>query len=283
MTIGEMQRLVTGKGAGETQEDLLKKNNEFLNSAVNFLASSAAFLGISNSLLIGSNLLLGEIYKNTAATAIGTGITTGILGKLSPLLKLGLATAAVSTGVQGAMLGRNMVKEGNVASGIGSGAMSGALATLLTGALLLGAIPSGGASLALLAGGAALGGGIAATGMGDDVISRPGYGERMLVTPNHAIALNDKDNVVAYANDMVSNAATTGVQMLSYGELGRQAEKQATTTVNVDLGKLEQKLDAVIRSIGSMKVEMDGTSVGKILASNEARAATYGPIRSQRA
>jgi hypothetical protein len=53
--------------------------------------------------------------------------------------------------------------------------------------------------------------------------------------------------------------------------------------VNVDLGRLEAKLDGVIRAIGSMKVEMDGTSVGKILASNETRAATYGPIRSQRA
>lgn len=71
---------------------------------------------------------------------------------------------------------------------------------------------------------------------GDDVISRPGYGERTLATPSGPIALNNKDTVVAYANDMVSSDAST--RILSLGTLARGAESSPTTTDPVLIGKI---------------------------------------------
>ena len=50
---------------------------------------------------------------------------------------------------------------------------------------------------------------------GDDVVSRPGYGKRTLLTPNGAIALNNKDNIIAYADDMV------GTKKLPYGSIAQ--------------------------------------------------------------
>lgn len=80
--------------------------------------------------------------------------------------------------------------------------------------------------------------------------------------------------------------STAGVQSTAAaGAAGAEntSTQPTTPTVNVDFTRLEAKLDGVIRAIGSMKVEMDGNSVGKVLASNESRVSTYGPIRAQRA
>ncbi len=55
---------------------------------------------------------------------------------------------------------------------------------------------------------------------GDDVfsksMSRPGYGARTLVTPSGAIALNNKDNVIAYANDLRSGNNGTEIKPEGY-------------------------------------------------------------------
>ncbi len=117
---------------------------------------------------------------------------------------------------------------------------------------------------------------------GDDVVSRSGYGERTLVTPSGAIALNNRDNVVAYADDMVSDAVNTGVRFLSFGALGRDANKQKTETtpsVSVDLTKLEAKLDQVVNAIGRMNVEVDGQKIGKILVGRTDASTTVGLMR----
>jgi hypothetical protein len=55
-----------------------------------------------------------------------------------------------------------------------------------------------------------------------------------------------------------------------------------TTTVNVDMSKLEAKLDALVRAIGSMEVKMDGNKVGQVMVSNDQKAAVSGVFRAQR-
>ncbi len=98
---------------------------------------------------------------------------------------------------------------------------------------------------------------------GGDVVSNSGYGERTLVTPSGPIALHNSDTVVAYANDMIAN---DGVRLLSKGALlNNQPQGSTPVNVSVDMGRLEQKLDAVVRAIGSMNVQMDGAKVGKVL------------------
>lgn len=113
---------------------------------------------------------------------------------------------------------------------------------------------------------------------GDDVVSKSGYGERTLVTPTGPIALNNNDNVIAYADDMISGAVGEGIRMLSYGALAPK-EPAAVPQVNIDLSRLEQKLDAVVRAIGSMEVKMDGNKVGKILVNTSDSARTVGVFR----
>lgn len=64
---------------------------------------------------------------------------------------------------------------------------------------------------------------------GDDVISQPGYGKRSLVTPSGVIALNNRDNIIAYADDLMGTTklplgAITG-QFAKLGEFEQRANK----------------------------------------------------------
>lgn len=119
--------------------------------------------------------------------------------------------------------------------------------------------------------------GMGETKKGDDVVSKSGYGERTLVTPSGPIALNNNDNVIAYADDMISGAIGEGIRMLSYGAL--TSKEPAAPQINIDLSRLEQKLDAVVRAIGSMEVKMDGNKVGKVLVNTSDSARTVGVFR----
>jgi len=108
--------------------------------------------------------------------------------------------------------------------------------------------------------GAAIGGGIGfgATKLisGNDVISQPGYGSRVLTTESGTIALNNRDTVIA------------GTQLLSAGELQMSktpsVPQESQTNVNVDMSKLEAKLDKLASAFTGMKIEMDGNTVGRV-------------------
>ena len=52
--------------------------------------------------------------------------------------------------------------------------------------------------------------------------------------------------------------------------------------ISVDTAKLEQKLDAMTRTISTMQVHMDGNKVGTIVSENEQRASNEGVFRAQR-
>jgi hypothetical protein len=68
----------------------------------------------------------------------------------------------------------------------------------------------------------------AASATGDDVISRPGYGKRSLVTPSGVIALNNKDNIIAYADDLI------GTETRPYGSIAKDIAKDTAATVTRD-------------------------------------------------
>jgi hypothetical protein len=156
---------------------------------------------------------------------------------------------------------------------------------MLAGAGIVTAPITGGTSLAVTAGAMALGAGIAASGglkPGNDVVSRPGYGERALVTPNQVIALNDQDNIVAYADDMIAKNA--GVELLSKGAIVNEANN-TSPTVNIDMSKLENKLDRLISNIDNITnrdIYLDGQAVGKVLVNSESRVMTDAVFRAQR-
>lgn len=153
---------------------------------------------------------------------------------------------------------------------------------------------------------------------GDDVVSKAGYGERTLTTPESSIALNNNDNVVAYAPQSIPTPASA-VQMLSYGALATTTGTTTTTSAappsmtatvdtiqtlssgqstrptgtpttttrtpqpvsQFDTSRLEAKLDGVINAIGSMRVEMDGKEVGKILVNVTETASQLATFRNQ--
>jgi hypothetical protein len=167
--------------------------------------------------------------------------------------------------------------------GVAKGAQLGASVGPAIGAAL-------GSVIARTAIGAAIGGGLAfgATKLipGDDVISQPGYGSRMLMTESGTIALNNRDTIIAgtqLLSDgqlkmpelnktmMVSKPVDVGAsarQLPSAGEL--QMSKTPTppqasqTNVNVDMSKLEAKLDKLASAFTGIKIEMDGNTVGRV-------------------
>lgn len=84
----------------------------------------------------------------------------------------------------------------------------------------------------------------------DDVVSPAGYGTR-------ALLLNNNDTVMA------------GTKLLSAGALSPSMsipsqQASVNNTVNVDMSKLEAKLDKLASSLSNMKVEMDGNAVGRV-------------------
>lgn len=88
---------------------------------------------------------------------------------------------------------------------------------------------------------------------GDDVISQPGYGKRSLVTPSGVIALNNKDNIVAYADDFMGNKklpiGTISNLFKSYRQDGVSGLK--SNAINAGLGMLGKKIPA-LSGIGDM-------------------------------
>jgi hypothetical protein len=143
---------------------------------------------------------------------------------------------------------------------------------VFTKAALIAAVPTGGMSLVGLVIGRMLSNFIGKKLTADDMVSKPGYGQRTLVTPNNVVALNDQDNVVAYADDMVSQNA--GLELLSKGAISREMDN---TKVNVDMTALERKMDQMIAAITNMReismdVKMDADLVGRAIVKSSERS-----------
>jgi hypothetical protein len=269
--ISELQRMAAGTdGSGEELLTDQQKGNKTLVSILNALTILGTIMsGISGILGIVHSALLHKI-----AMRIGAPMPAG----LATAGRLGAGAAGLGIGIGGALMGREMVKGGNVGGGLATGALAGGIgATML--ALTLAPATGGMSLLALGALGAGAGTLLAASGKGDDVISQAGYGERSLVTPTGVVALNNEDNIVSYADDMVST--NTGLQMLSKGSIAENVRSNTPTQVNVDMSALENKLDQVVRAIGGMQVNMDSTKVGRVLINNSDTGGSVGVMRTQ--
>lgn len=167
----------------------------------------------------GEETMTAEELTRETNSALGT--LTDAIDRL--ILALNILTDPVAAlayyFTKGAEKGAAEINKGNKISGSIIGGLPGALtgaagmSGLLLLAGLLGAPITGGLSLAAVAGATAIGGGygaykaneLAKQTKGDDVVSMPGYGKRTLVTPSGAIALNDKDKIIAYADDFAGN------------------------------------------------------------------------------
>ena len=187
------------------------------------------------------------LEEGTLVAKIKQNIQAGFLN-IKDRISVGLASArAAAEGMtlsaiiaQGAALVKNIVKNAaDLAITVAKAAANFAAVTAATLGIGTGPLIALAAAAA-----AAVGGIIYAMAKGDDVLSGPsagsGYGDRMLLGPEGAIALNNKDTVVAGTNlfkgDDVVSAGEGQIQMsdaIDYGKLasaigGAVNDKQVT-------------------------------------------------------
>lgn len=161
---------------------------------------------------------------------------------------------------------------------IAAAALAGSIAGLLT----TGGVGSLGLTVAYAAGAAAAMAGYKYL-LGDDIISpaqgKSGYGKRTLFGPEGAIALNDRDTIVAgtdlkMGDDVVSPSISDTVENITTNETTNTTTNETTnTTVNapsIDLGplveqmnKMNSTLNAILSKEGT--VMLDSTKVGTAL------------------
>jgi hypothetical protein len=103
---------------------------------------------------------------------------------------------------------------------------------------------------------------------GDDVVSRSGYGDRTLTTPNGSIALNNRDTVVAFADDMIS-----GVRTLSLGSIARQSRGGSTDSTLI--AKMNELITVLQNSNTTITIDNKSETVPR-----QALAGVY--VRNQR-
>jgi len=119
----------------------------------------------------------------------------------------------------------------------------------------------------------------------DPALVRPEVFEKM-ATSLSAIATTLQVDHTAFFTKLVANTSGPTPPSPAAGEQGVTPSTTPTTQpvvtppqIVVDFGKLEDKLDAVVRAISSMKVQMDGTEVGKVLVNVSQATAQLGPMR----
>jgi len=233
MSISEMQKL-----AGETPDGDTKSPEELQADANGLLTRLAVGMDLMTKLLSAiSTGVLALIAFNTGVTALATGGIAGSIAAALLPIAAGIATIAAvvafwKMGSSEIDKGKELYKSGEKGKGIAAGALGGGLmggVAAAAGLAIAGVIAgmTGGLAIPVIAGlapaimggsmaaGAGLGG-YSAT-KGDDVVSQTGYGKRSLVTPSGVIALNNKDNIIAYADDL------DGTKKLPYGSIAKKA------------------------------------------------------------
>jgi hypothetical protein len=253
------------------------------------------------TVMAGSLWVLGK-----AIQAIGVGfgmIGTGIATAISSIASVTEPLDALISRVGG--IGLLILALGGLALSLAAVGAAGSLA--LPTLLALGAIIGGVGLIAGLAGRMRGGSGDASSSstqvtsqprtrtqggygppVAQSIASSAGHGNRTLVTPDKTVSLNNDDTVVAMAPDSIMDghdviSTNAGTELLSKGIIAKSAgESESNINVNVDLEKLERKLDQVISAMGSMQVIMDGNKVGRVMSDNEQKASTMGVFQTQR-
>lgn len=197
------------KSAAESIEEQMSQAAEKTN---NFGATLLTIASRTKELLLGSfgAVAVAGYFAAAALTKLGfSAIVSAAAKAASGLATLSLVliplTLAIA-GIAAIISGKSKTAEGNRAAGFTRGAFGGSLVgtAAVAGLSLAGALPTGGASL--IVGGSALLGGVIAA---NDMVS-PGYGSRMLVTPNGAFALNNADDIIAGTNLFPKGALSAG-------------------------------------------------------------------------
>ena len=315
MSISEMQKL-----AGETPDGDTKSPEELQAEGNGSLAKIAVGMDLLTKLLSAiSTGALALIAANSVITAFSTStMAAGVATLLAPIAA-GIATIAAvallwKLGSKIVEQGKENIAKGETSKGIlqttggrslqgmGIGAaisalalagtyFSGGLATPLTGPMLA-------SGLATMGIGAGLGAGLGAAGgmgegiytaatKGNDVVSQPGYGKRSLVTPSGVIALNNKDNIIAYADDL------DGTKKLPYGSIAKKAvekyeqldvfKKQVNDTFaqlispSGGFGQISKFLNKDLGAAATNKV-MSGKVGGAIAKAQELKAGGTGGL-----
>ena len=255
--------------------------------------------------LFSAMIAFGAAVVQATLSLLGMsgGVGGAIIGLLTRLGGGALVAGGLYAGYKGITLGAETAARGRPAAGMaiatGAGAVGG-LATGVGGAMLLGAtigstVPIVGTILGATAGliGAAiltnkkkkeleaqqrgLGESVrpktpeAATKM-DDGISRPGYGSRTLITPSKTYALNNNDNIIAYADDF------DGTEVRPKGSIVDSVRSTAvdtakTVAVNSAVRAAESAVGNVAGRMAINAVPIAGDVIAALLvAANELRS-----------
>ena len=237
------------------------------------IASIAAGLGVAmNYTAIQAGIMAAAEKTSTMWTERGLILTKGKAA--ADAVILGYKAAMGSMDARAALLG----KQGLVRS-IGEASMK-----VISS---LSAIPVVGWALGLAAAA-----GVAALGykfiQGNDIMS-PGYGKRTLMGPEGAIALNDKDTVIAGTNlfdkkgDDISSTPGKPTEFKTENEIKltsikeKTSTKETSTNTNIDMSAVIAKLDALtaaVQSFGTKPVQVAVTMDGKKVAEGLGNHAT---------
>lgn len=194
---------------------------------------------------------LKEIFVNQLMPAIMPimDMFSSLLSNATVFKGIISAIAGIFTGKMAAGMVQTIAKMGTM---LGLSTAKAAAETTAATALTLGA-----AVPIILGGLAAVGAAIAM--YGDDVMSKPGYGKRTLMGPEGAIALNDKDTVIAgtklFGNDTVAEPGKS-TKLSPQGSVNSSQDMSAISSA---LNTLGSNLNAVASR--PINVGIDGQNV----------------------
>ncbi len=222
-------------------------------SAISFLLTPVfdVFKGISG-ILSGNLEQLDGFQSALGAIAVAAGVVFGITKSIA------FYNGLIRT-YQIAQLALENAKKGSIFGTIG--AMTVALGVqlgLLSAALATNAAVTFGIGVAIAVAAAAAGYAAIKAMTADDMVSSPsGYGSRTLMGPEGAIALNDKDTVIA------------GTSL--FGSGGEKMESSSNNNTSININPLVERMSAVENVLIQIlnkegDVYIDGAKVGKTVA-----------------
>lgn len=194
---------------------------------------------------------LKEIFVNQLMPAIMPimDMFSSLLSNATVFKGIIAAIAGIFTGKMAAGMVQTIAKMGTM---LGLSTAKAAAETTAATALTL-----GGAVPIILGGLAAVGAAIAM--YGDDVMSKPGYGKRTLMGPEGAIALNDKDTVIAGTKLFGDDTVAEPGKSTKLSPQGSVNSSQDMSAISSALNALGSNLNAVASR--PINVGIDGQNV----------------------
>ena len=287
LSIADVTRLAAG-GAAKAPEATEAEKQRTLTTT---LIERAGFLitGIGGLLSI-LTLNISALTANTAALLKNASISSlkelftggGAAGTLGKVGGVGLGLTGLGVGVGSAMFGRSLAEEGYTKTGIGVGAIGGALA----GSLLATALApfTAGASLAAIPYLASLGAiaGGTYSGMGGKA-----YGG-LITGPGTATS----DNIMTPTSpgEFVVNAKATDTYGTNFlNSVNKGTYQPQASAVSVDMSRVEAKLEILAKdttvaklvdAIGKIKINMSGYEVGNVALNDRSPLYTASPSQA---